>query len=67
MDEVFVEAINIFMDMVNVWELTKYEKKLLRLSEKGNAGAFCDLLASQEVQMDEKFDGFFAWLREQPE
>ena len=67
MEEVFSNAINDFMFMVKPWELSKVEKKNLELSQQGNVGAFCDLLASQGLQSNPNFDGFFAWVNSLPE
>lgn len=62
MTEVFKEAINIFMAKTNPWELTATEQQQLLLAMRGDAGAFCDLLASQGMQRMPEFDAFFAEL-----
>lgn len=60
LSETFSEAINSFYNFVQPWELTKNEKKLLNLAQSGNAGAFCDLLASQGLENKDTFNAFYA-------
>lgn len=67
MEKIFSNAINDFMFMVKPWELSEVEKKNLELSQQGNVDAFCDLLASQGLQRNPNFDGFFDWVNGLPE
>ena len=67
MNEIFKNAINEFMFMVKEWEMSSTEQENLKLAQQGNVGAFCDLLASQELRTNSRFDEFYAWVNEQPE
>ena len=60
MSETLKEAINIFMSKVKPWEMTPAERRNLNLAMKGDAGAFCDLLASQGMQRMPEFNAVFA-------
>lgn len=61
-DKILISAIDIFMSKTNRLELSKNEKDLLEKSQQGNYGAFCDLLTSQNLQNDDDFNEFFAYV-----
>lgn len=66
-DRVLIDAIDIFIKKIKIWELSKWEKKLLEKSEEGSYGAFCDLLTSQCLQNDEEFNEFFNFASSLPD
>lgn len=66
-DKILIDAIDIFIKKTKSWELSEDEKDLLKKSQQGNYGAFCDLLTSQNLQNDEEFNEFFDFVKSMPD
>lgn len=59
MEELLQDAINILTNEIHIWDLTETELENLRMANKGNLTAFCNLLTSTNLQYNSKFTFFY--------